>query len=610
MNSSLRPSSFPPNCLPTKGHPAPAIVNDSIYIAHKRLALAQSDERPMPVLQQSVESEATSQPPLADGDDRGNSFRVDSMPAFMPTIRILDALTPTRRPGVFAHLERQAKQWKVQLEPSLPLMNKVTQVKNALVAANFLVANGDGAYHPAPKLFYNHSPEHSRLFDRGHSRFDLGDQLPWLPQSTRRALCAMLIHRDHAQIAGAEAFLNDIDTCLTRVLADGESAHIVSRVDCSLDFAPLTRLRSYYMHDVLFDEKQVVESGGGGSFFVGMTTSGHHVAIKRIEREGELEVMAHRSMQLGGYYVAGRESHRASKPAWWLAMPLYAGTLKTFGARFINVPWDDQRSPRVLIGARYVMAEVMRNLAFLHRKVGAVHQDIKHGNLFVDVTNKRIRLGDFGLAVRADAQGMAQARGFTGGYASPEQLLGGLLTPSSDVFSLSVVLIEAIIAHHKLLRESIQKRRTRPMAETFFVQDALATSYDSPYQMSYTVWQALSRLTFDVSTSTMLAEPSLSSFDPELVKIHARHFRYIDRAMKQFDPGLWTVLQRGLSESAEARPTAQEMLNWAKASLPQVDRAMMQDVWGTLPLYESKITQSLRQLRRQMPKTPYERDEG
>lgn len=52
---------------------------------------------------------------------------------------------------------------------------------------------------------------------------------------------------------------------------------------------------------------------------------------------------------------------------------------------------------------RYFMAQAIQGVHYLHNE-GIIHRDIKLGNLFIN-QDMEIRIGDFGLAVRADKDG-------------------------------------------------------------------------------------------------------------------------------------------------------------------------------------------------------------
>jgi hypothetical protein len=124
-----------------------------------------------------------------------------------------------------------------------------------------------------------------------------------------------------------------------------------------------------------------------------------------------------------------------------------------------------------------IFAQVLEGVEAAH-EAGIVHRDLKPENIFISLqgSSPQVRILDFGLAkATLEAPASPQEREApittpgavmgTFGYMSPEQLTGGTVDERSDLFSIGVMLIEALTGrrpfsgktYHELLTNILHK---------------------------------------------------------------------------------------------------------------------------------------------------------
>jgi eukaryotic-like serine/threonine-protein kinase len=110
--------------------------------------------------------------------------------------------------------------------------------------------------------------------------------------------------------------------------------------------------------------------------------------------------------------------------------------------------------------------QILNAARFAHRK-GIVHRDLKPQNVLID-DEGRARVADFGIA-RAGENSDITATGSVMGtaqYISPEQAQGKPTTPRSDIYSIGVILYEALTGRVPFEGESAVAVALKQVSET------------------------------------------------------------------------------------------------------------------------------------------------
>ncbi len=116
-----------------------------------------------------------------------------------------------------------------------------------------------------------------------------------------------------------------------------------------------------------------------------------------------------------------------------------------------------RKAPLTLSRRIALMEQVCVGLAYAHRH-GIVHRDVKPANLMISRDSGVLKVLDFGVAGRLDADPGAENQMLMGtpNYMSPEQVVGQPSDHRSDIFSVGLVLYELLTYHQAFSGESQQ----------------------------------------------------------------------------------------------------------------------------------------------------------
>ena len=138
-----------------------------------------------------------------------------------------------------------------------------------------------------------------------------------------------------------------------------------------------------------------------------------------------------------------------------------------------------------------IASQVLSALAAAHA-AGLVHRDVKPANILIGADGE-IKLADFGIAKRFDdLDASVTATGMVIGtprYLAPEQALGGTPTPSSDVYSMGIVLFEMLTGRLPFEADSTMAAVVAQQSAT--APDVRALRPDAPTALAAVVARAL-----------------------------------------------------------------------------------------------------------------------
>jgi eukaryotic-like serine/threonine-protein kinase len=190
-----------------------------------------------------------------------------------------------------------------------------------------------------------------------------------------------------------------------------------------------------------------------------------------------------------------------------------------------------------------VVAAVCEALGYAHER-GVIHRDVKPGNIML-ANDGSVKVTDFGIAraIGNDTVTRTAAVLGTAAYLSPEQAQGGALDPRSDLYSLGVVLYEALtgtqpfrgesavtVAYQHVQEQPRPPRERNPeisVALEAVILRALAKNPANRYQTARDMHTDLlaARDGAPVMAPPLLSEDATLLLEPELTERATRHNR-------------------------------------------------------------------------------------
>jgi serine/threonine protein kinase len=116
-------------------------------------------------------------------------------------------------------------------------------------------------------------------------------------------------------------------------------------------------------------------------------------------------------------------------------------------------------------------------LAYIYRHHGAIHRDVKPGNLLLDEAHANAYLSDLGSAATLDANGEAAAVLGTDHYRPPEAKSTGKVGRSADLFGLGMALFEMLNGRLPWETHDLAKVEARLKAGRRALPDTVLSGY-------------------------------------------------------------------------------------------------------------------------------------
>ena len=209
-----------------------------------------------------------------------------------------------------------------------------------------------------------------------------------------------------------------------------------------------------------------------------------------------------------------------------------------------RIPWRE---------AVELMREILRGLHHAHQR-GVVHRDIKPDNIFLTSQDGRggVKLLDFGIAklVAGTAEDPASTRtGMTIGtptYLSPEQAVGGEITPATDLYSATVVLFEMLAGRAPFEEADLVATMIAHISKQPPALADVAPEIGFPPQLEVIVQRGLQKLPGDRIASAREYLEMLDAIEAPVPRVSARVSAPYEVALIDTSPALsvWQPQER------------------------------------------------------------------
>lgn len=198
--------------------------------------------------------------------------------------------------------------------------------------------------------------------------------------------------------------------------------------------------------------KRGIGIGGFGEVYFALSDAGKEVAIKRIQRNLDVELRGvSQCLNLKHINLISLwDIRRDDNGQGWVVMEYVPG-------HSLRDVIDSHSGGMPVALVKKLFSEIAAGVAYLHDH-GIVHRDLKPGNIFQDADEKVVKIGDYGLAKFISCSrrsGQTESVG-TFHYMAPE-IGKGVYGKEIDVYALGIVLYEMLTGKVPFEGESSQE---------------------------------------------------------------------------------------------------------------------------------------------------------
>ena len=197
-----------------------------------------------------------------------------------------------------------------------------------------------------------------------------------------------------------------------------------------------------------------------------------------------------------------REANALKKLTHPNIVPFY-GLYQTMGFAFLLELFIDgpslteiirqkQRQPFPIEEALVYMKALCAALGYAHTH-GVVHCDVKPANVMID-RGGNIFLTDFGILRHSESTSTSLGQAGTPAYMPPEQILGSVVTPATDIYSLGVMLFEMLTGQRPFLGQEAGTEKGGPTLRERILYAHLHTPPPDPRTINPSIPEALSKV--------------------------------------------------------------------------------------------------------------------